>query len=189
MGPSPASTLQLRLSSGSQLLEGGFDWVSIGPGASMGATSLPTGRAGFLGVVASAGGNVARGGEADFSLPAGFDDVGSPRSPETSSAHGSGQSLTCESTAGSLLAMPCGTANSISGTLCGGDVCEPKFGAKCGPCRAVGALPRGLCGCPTMIAATLSICICTVDWPALTAINTSHGPTLPAEGTMDAVPS
>src|ERR1035441_7934992 len=91
------------------------------------------GGARFLGVVASAGGNVAGGGEADFSLPAGFDDVGSPRSPETSAVHGSGASLPCESTAGSLLAMPGVASNSISGTLCGGDVCEPKFGAEFGP--------------------------------------------------------
>jgi len=170
MGPSPASTLQPRLSSGSELLEAGGDWVSIGPGAfigpeasvergAMGATSLPTGGAGFLEVVASAGGNAA-GGEADFSLPAGFDDFGSPRSPEISTAHGSGQSLTCESTTGSLLAMPCGTANSISGTLCGADVCEPKFGAKFGTKygsgRALGAL-AGLFVGPVTIAARLSI--------------------------------
>ena len=168
MGPSPASTLQLRLSSGSELLEAGADWVSIGPGPSigpgasvergaMGATSLPTGGAGFFGVVASAGGNVACGGEADFSLPARFDGIGSPRSPETSTVHGSGQSLTCESTAGSLLAMPCGTPNSTSGTLCGGDVCEPKFGAKCGSGRAAGAWVRLFFGCHVTIAARLSI--------------------------------
>ena len=59
MGPSPASTLQLRLSSVSELLEAGADGVfggpgaSIGPGASvergaMGATIAPNWRRPFL---------------------------------------------------------------------------------------------------------------------------------------------
>ncbi len=191
MGPSPANTLQLRLSSGSELLEW-VDWVSIGPGASIGpgtpgALSLPTGGAGFLGVVAPAGGNVAVGGETDVSLLAGSDDFGSPRSPETSTVHGSGQSFMCESTAGSLPAMPCGTANSISGTLCSGDVCGAKVGAKWGAGRALGAWAGPFVD-PVTIAARLSICSCALDCPALTVINTSHGPTFPAEGTMEARP-
>jgi hypothetical protein len=50
-------------------------------------------------------------------------------------------------------------------------------------------LPGRISGCTGTMAARLSICNCAVDWPALTVMNTAHGPTFPAEGTMEAVPS
>jgi hypothetical protein len=59
----------------------------------------------------------------------------------------------------------------------------------CGSLSTVATFPGVFSGCTGTMAARLSICNCAVDWPALTVMNTEHGPTLPAEGTMDAVPS
>src|ERR1019366_2443530 len=116
---------------------------------------------------------------------------------EASPADNSGQALPCESAGGSLFGMlfgvPLGMANSTSGTPCGANVCKPESRTKYGPRCVAGALARMFFG-PGAGAVTLSICKYTIERPALTAMNTSHGPTLPTEGritegTMEARPS
>src|SRR5208282_2482997 len=194
MRPSSARARQLRLSSGCQTLEAAFACAAVPTRleAFVSATSLSS-RATFLesffGSGGSAGFDFAHGRETEFSL-AGLDDVEPPLWPGVLSAEGSEQSLECASAAGSALGGPSGTANSNSGTPCDTAFCTPN----CGTRGVVGAglwLSPGAAatGSPVLIAATVSICNCAVDWPALTVMNTLHGPTLPAEGMIDAVPS
>ena len=74
-----------------------------------------------------------------------------------------------------------GTANSSPGTPGDRDedACDPAGQLKCSPSQSLLALPPLFVDCATTIAATVSICSCALEEPALTAMNTSHGPTLP----------
>src|ERR1700687_3377551 len=127
-----------------------LDWFATGLGAA-GATSLSA-RTTFFGALALAGFNLADGGGTEFSL-SGLATSGPFRSGQASSAGDSGHSLAFAPTAGWLPGSPCGTANSISGTLCGVNVgasnCRPRGTDGVFGCPFFG-------GAPGTIAATLS---------------------------------
>src|ERR1700674_672791 len=155
MGPSPARARQLRLSAGSQLTEEGLeeilDWLFTGPGAAR-ATSLSA-RTNFFAALVLAGFDLADGGGAEFSL-SGLATAEPLRSRQASFADDSGHALAFESAAGSFPGSPCGTANSIAGSICDAAVGAPN----CRPRGADGVFGRPVFGAGAeTIAATLSI--------------------------------
>src|ERR1700694_4231366 len=116
----------------------------------MAATSLST-RTTLFGALAWACFDLADGGGTESSL-SGLAAVGAFRSRQPSSADDSEQALTSESTAGSLLKMPSGIANSMSRTLCDAAVGAPNCGRR-GTVGLIGCPFFG--GLPGTIAATL----------------------------------
>jgi hypothetical protein len=144
----------------------------------------------------SASFDFAQGAETEFSLAAELGLAAPVWSAEALSADDFEHSLGGESTGGtlagsaeSLAVVSSGTANSRSDRPRGAADCAPNRGSL----GVAGAGARLLFGCDGTVVGTivarLSIWNCAIEAPALTVINTSHGPTLPAEGTMEARPS